>query len=181
MAYAKGDTVFNESFASVVEEEGVRRWIGRVSDSRAALGEYEAARERRRAVIALLIEVRSRLERVYAGAGSEADKRAGKAALLAGLADDYARLKASWGGFAGFDRLFAGGINNALLASIASYNAQVPAFRALLERQGGDLAAFYREVKRLAGLSAAERRRHWLAPTEAPQNDGSIGNEKTRQ
>ena len=77
--------------------------------------------------------------------------------------------------------MFAGSVNNALLASIASYNAQVPAFRALLERLGGDLAAFYREVKRLANLSPAERRRQWPAAAQWPRNDGSITIEKTRQ
>jgi predicted aminopeptidase len=43
------------------------------------------------------------------------------------------------------------------LASIAAYSEQVPTFRALLAREQGDLAAFYREVKRLAGLPRVER------------------------
>ena len=33
----------------------------------------------------------------------------------------------------------------------------VPAFRALLEREGGDLPRFYAAVKQLAGLSREER------------------------
>lgn len=161
VAYAKGDTIFNESFASVVEEEGVRRWLEGSGVPPEALRAYATGRERRQAVIALLLDARGRLERLYAGngagAGSEADKRAGKAAVLAALADDYVRLKASWGGYAGFDRLFASGVNNALLASIATYNALVPALREVLSRQGGDLAAFYREVRSLAALSRTER------------------------
>lgn len=168
VAYAKGDTLFNESFASVVEEEGVRRWIERAGAPPDALRAYALGRERRQAVIALLLDTRGRLERLYAGTGSEADKRAGKAAVLASLADDYVRLKASWGGFAGYDRLFSGGVNNALLASVASYNALVPALREVLSRQDGDLAAFYREVRSLAALSRAERMQR-LAGYPAPQ------------
>jgi predicted aminopeptidase len=192
VAYAKGDTLFNESFATVVEEEGVRRWIEREATlgagvkgagdgmtAPATLRAYEAGRERRRAVIALLLDYRGRLARLYAAPGSDADKRTGKAALLAALNDDYARLKASWGGFAGFDRLFAGGVNNALLASVASYNALVPALRTLLERQGGDLAAFYREVQRLAGLPGPERRRQ-LGQANGDSDDGSIDAMKPR-
>ena len=173
VAYAKGDTLFNESFATVVEEEGVRRWLERqqagvnadpvkpgttaASSASAALSQYQAGRERRRALIALLLDYRERLADLYAGPQGDDGKRAGKAALLASLDADYARLKASWGGYAGFDRLFAGGVNNALLASVASYAALVPPLRDLLSRQNGDLAAFYREVKVLAGLSKAER------------------------
>ena len=143
----------------------MRRWLERTSAPPDALRAYVTGREQRRAVIALLLDACGRLERLYAGngagigagAGSDADKRAGKVAVLAALADDYARLKASWGGYAGFDRLFASGVNNALLASVASYNALVPALREVLLRQDGDLAAFYREVRSLAALSRADR------------------------
>jgi hypothetical protein len=39
--------------------------------------------------------------------------------------DKYLRLKASWGGFAGYDRWFAGKPNNATLASVALYTELV--------------------------------------------------------
>ena len=85
------------------------------------------------------------------------EMRVRKAALFAELDDDYAKLKQSWGGFAGFDRWFEGKPNNALLASIAIYTKKVPAFQALLEREGGDLARFYAEVKAIARLRKPER------------------------
>jgi predicted aminopeptidase len=80
-----------------------------------------------------------------------------KAVLFAQLDDDYAKLKESWGGFAGFDRWFEGKPNNALLASIAIYTKKVPAFQTLLAREGGDLERFYSAVKELARLSKADR------------------------
>jgi len=43
------------------------------------------------------------------------------------------------GSFAGYDRLFSHGANNALLASITSYSEFVPAFRALLAQKHDDL------------------------------------------
>jgi predicted aminopeptidase len=70
---------------------------------------------------------------------------------------EYRALKATWGGFAGYDRLFAAGANNALLASVAAYTELVPAFRALLARKQDDLAAFYAAVRALARLSKPER------------------------
>jgi len=158
VAYARDDTVFNESFAVAVEEEGMRRWLAAHAAPDEAV-RYQAGRERRRQFIALMLDYRARLERYYSdsAAEGEAARRAGKAALFLALDADYVRLKESWNGFAGYDRFLSGGANNALLASVAAYSERVPAFRALLERDRGDLAAFYREVKRLAGLSKAER------------------------
>jgi len=73
------------------------------------------------------------------------------------MQDEYRSLKASWGGFSGYDRLFARGANNALLASVASYSELVPAFRALLAQKNGDLADFYAAVRELAKLDKPER------------------------
>ncbi|HWL74248.1 MAG TPA: aminopeptidase, partial [Burkholderiaceae bacterium] len=77
--------------------------------------------------------------------------------LFVSLKDDYARLKAAWGGFAGYDRFFAQDLTNAHLASIGAYNDLVPAFDALLAQTGGDFSRFYAEVKRLAALPRERR------------------------
>ncbi len=160
VAYASGDTVFNESFAMVVAEEGVRRWLSRpgAASGAAAMAQFMTARQRRREFTRLLLNYRERLRVRYAAGGDAQTMRAGKAALLDGLRADYRRLKASWGGYAGYDRVLAGGTNNALLASVAAYNALVPALTALLARERNDLPAFYRAVKDLAGRSRDERR-----------------------
>ena len=55
-----------------------------------------------------------------------------KARLFQELKDEYQVLKGSWGGYAGYDRFFEQPLSNAHLASIATYEDFVPAFRALL-------------------------------------------------
>ena len=50
------------------------------------------------------------------------------------------------------------GANNAAFGVLAAYNDLVPAFERLFEREGGDFARFYAEVRRLAALPTAERR-----------------------
>jgi len=156
VAYVRDDTVFNESFAVAVEEEGLRRWQAAHAD-REGTARYEAMMERRRQFVALMLDYRSRLQSFYARDLPEAERRAGKAKLIEELTRGYGELKQSWGGFAGFDRFVSQGVNNAMLASIATYSGKLPAFRALLKQLGGDLPAFYREVKRLAALPRAER------------------------
>jgi predicted aminopeptidase len=154
--YLKGDTVFNESFAVAVEEEGLRRWLERegTPTQRAA---YVDSRRRQAEFAALVLRYRTRLAGFYAEPGTTEEKREGKRRLFSEMNDEYAALKASWGGFAGFDRLLARGLNNAFLVSIASYTELLPAFRALLAQEKGDLPAFYRAVRELSKLEKPER------------------------
>jgi predicted aminopeptidase len=157
LVYVKGDTMFNESFAVAVEEEGVRRWLARHGDeaSRAA---YATMRARRAEFVRLVLDYRARLEAFYREPLTDDAKRAGKARLLAQMEADYRALKAQrWGGWAGYDRWFEKGVNNAQLASVATYEELVPAFRALLAREGGDMGRFYAEVRRLAQLEPGAR------------------------
>ncbi len=154
--YIKGDTVFNESFAVAVEEEGLRRWLER-EGTPAQRAAYLDSRRRQAEFAALVLKYRARLADFYAKPLSDAEKREGKRQLFEEMNGEYAALKASWGGFAGFDRLLARGPNNAFLVSIASYTELLPAFRALLAQNHGDLPAFYRAVKDLSKLEKPER------------------------
>jgi predicted aminopeptidase len=168
--YLGGDTVFNESFAVAVENEGVRRWLRREGAS-GQLQQYEAIQNRRREFIALVLAYRSRLEALYAEDIAAGEMRSRKAVAFAALRADYDALKASpaWGGFAGYDRFFAQNPNNAHLASVAAYAELVPGFQALLAEHGGDLAKFYAAVRELARLPKAERNLR-LGLTPAPKS-----------
>lgn len=160
--YVKGDTTFNESFATTVGHEGVRRWLvvqeGKTHASRLR-HEWETHDERRRQFLALLTRHRATLEALYASAASDEAKRAGKQVVFADLARDCEALKHSWSGFAGYDGFCVQPLTNAHLASIATYTDRVPAFRALLVREGGDLPAFYEAVRRIGNLPEKERNR----------------------
>lgn len=157
IAYAKGDTVFNESFATAVERIGGVRWLG-TRASAAAREAYARFDGRRQDFRALTGKVRAELDALYRGSAPDTEKRARKAALFAALRADYATLKAErWGGFSGYDGWFARA-NNASMGVLAAYNELVPAFLRLFEREGGDFGRFYAEVGRLAMLDPAARR-----------------------
>ena len=159
--YVKGDTTFNESFATTVQREGVRRWLAavekRTHDTKLR-DEWERFDARRRQFLALLQRHRAALEALYASSVSDEAKRTGKQQIFAALRRDYEELKRSWGGFAGYDRFFAQPLTNAHLASVATYNDLVPAFEALLRREGGVLPAFYEAARRIGELPKGERR-----------------------
>ena len=156
IAYAKDDTVFNESFAVAVEEEGVRRWLAAQHD--ATLTAQSAASQRYREGFHKLVErTRDRLAELYTSTVSDDVKRAGKAAAFEAMRADYAALKQQWGGFAIYDAWFAQGPTNASLASVALYSSKVPSFRAVFAEEGGDLPRFYARVKELARLPKGAR------------------------
>ena len=58
-----------------------------------------------------------------------------------------------------FDGWFAPGLNNARLAALSSYEETVPAFQALLDRDGGDLVRFYGSAAALGAQPPEERER----------------------
>ena len=84
-------------------------------------------------------------------------KRQRKQEIIDGLRQDYAKLKASWGGNPEYDGWFSRPINNAKLNTIATYYELVPRFNRLLAKFNGDLPKFYAEVARMAKLSKEER------------------------
>lgn len=160
VAYAKNDTMFNESFATAVERLGGERWLA-THASPQARAEYAAYDGRRRQFRALTLATRKRLEAVYASA-PEADRERLKQETLAEFRHQYQELKATWGGdparYRGYDQWVAQA-NNASFGAQAVYDELVPGFEALFRREGGDWVRFYDEVKRLAKLPKEERHR----------------------
>ncbi len=160
VVYAKDDTQFNESFAVAVEEVGVERWLSAQADPRLDL-QFARTQRLRDAFRELIRDTRSRLAGVYASDATDSTKRTEKAAVFAAMREGYERAKAGEPGLAGYERWFAGisnaGPNNANLASVALYAGQVPAFRALLAQELGDLPRFYARVTAIAALPKGER------------------------
>lgn len=155
VAYAADDTTFNESFATAVERLGGARWRQQRGLAEADDAAYE---QRRREFRALSLRTRAALQALYASAASEADKRQGKATILAAMRHELAGLKAGgWAGYAGYDA-WAERANNATFGVQAAYDELVPDFERLFEAQGRDFTRFYAEARRLAGLPKAERR-----------------------
>lgn len=154
--YVKDDTSFNESFATAVELEGIRRWLQHIGASSDYTG-YMQRKQRRQDFVEFLMGYRHRLREVYDSPVTDAQKREAKARLFSELKSNYRQLKDRWGGYGGYDRWFAQDLNNAHLASIGAYHRYVPAFQALLKKLNGDLPAFYREAGKLGTLPPEQR------------------------
>lgn len=175
VVYVKGDSQFNESFATTVEEEGVERWFAMVGDenARRLYAEFKARKEK---FLELLLRCRTELAANYASVASDDHKRMRKVEIFAALQHDYQILKTSWKGFAGYDRWFAEPLSNAHLASVATYHEFVPGFKALLN-ESGNFADFYQAVIALAAKNKPDRNKRLAAlsaGTPAAINDKSM-------
>jgi len=145
--YVKDDTTFNESFATVVEEAGIDRWLqlhGHADDYEA----YRQRREFREHIVGLVDSARTELESLYRMPVATSEMRRRKAVRLDRLSAELreafaqsAREAPDW---------VTQDLNNARLASMALYNDRVPEFRSLLEGCGGKLSCFYEAASELA-------------------------------
>ena len=176
VVYVKGDTPFNESFATAVEQLGVERWLAARGTPAQRLA-WQQRRARRDQFLGLLGRYRGVLAEVYASSRTDDEKRAAKTEAFRSLKAEYARMRdGPWAGFAGYDRWFNRPLGNAHLGAIDTYTTWVPAFRQLFVDSGEDFARFYPAVAALAALGPAERqaalRRHArerTSPGDRPQ------------
>jgi len=152
--YLPGDTTFNESYAMAVASTGMHAWLADQGRSPALQIEDE---QREAAFLALIAETRAELAELYASAAPADAQRAAKAAAFDRLRLRYAALRAQWHGDSRYDDWMASDLNNAKLASVATYHDRVGAFRALLTACAGDYARFHAAVERLAATPAAAR------------------------
>jgi len=134
--YVKGDSGFNESFATAVEEFGVQRWL----ESRGMHAEFDtyvARREQRQALMAKVAIARDDLAAIYAQNTSNEARREQKRARFMELGAEVGWADAE--------------LNNARLASMTLYEGRLPEFRALFEQCEQGIECFYEEARALAG------------------------------
>ena len=169
VAYAPGDTPFNEAFATTVEGIGVQRWLDLHGNDQIR-ERYRVFQQRKCEFVMLLSAHRKQLEAIYAGNHTDDEKRARKAMIISSLQHSYRTLKHDqWGGYSGYDIWFDEPITNAHFVLVATYEELVPAFQALFA-QSGSLPKFYDNVRALAKQDKAERMRRLakLLPVPSP-------------
>ena len=188
MVYSQGDTLFNESFATAVERLGSAQWLATEATAQAREAFAESSR-RRSAFRTLTRATRARLAAIYAQkealAPDEKALAAMKSEAMQAFRSDYAALRAGWlearhgrpaavnaAQLAGYDRWVARA-NNASFAAQATYDALVPAFEALFEREGRQWPRFYDAVRQLAQQPEAQRHQRLRALTTPKETPGA--------
>ncbi|MGB5164584.1 MAG: aminopeptidase [Woeseiaceae bacterium] len=147
LLYVKGDSGFNESFATAVEEFGVIRWLQARGDEQ-NIDDYFERRELRQELMQMVTLARADLGSYYAETIDADEKRLLKQHRLELLQQDVAAVlqrqgqeQTGW---------FAGTLNNARLLSMILYEGRLQEFRDLLATCNNELECFYAAAEDLA-------------------------------
>ena len=153
--YIKGDTAFNESFATAVADIGIKRWLNE-HDELSGADRLTADRELRQAMMVLIDAAKAELTALYGSAVHDDLKRSRKQELLAKLSVGVASLIEESGSDS--ENWLSVPLNNARLASIGLYEGRQGAFKAILRDCNEDLVCFYEETEKLAELDPETRK-----------------------
>jgi predicted aminopeptidase len=164
LIYVADDSEFNEAFAVTVEDTGLERWLG-FTGRKEELTEYRAERSRDFAFNTLFTNRRAQLARLYLSKIPPEAMRERKREEFEALAQDIRDLERRQGRASGYEEWISAGLNNAHLASVATYFDCVPGFERVLAQEGGDLPRFYAAVRALAREPQAQRHRELCAPS----------------
>jgi predicted aminopeptidase len=168
LLYVRDDSEFNEAFATTVEDVGLERWLAHQGEAERVRA-FREEQARARAFVALLSRTRGQLARLYASAAPREDMRMKKAELFNELAAGIRALETQAGAsYPLYEEWITAGLNNARLASVATYYDCVPGFTRVLQQQGDDLPRFYAAARELARLPRAERHARLCMQPAAP-------------
>ncbi|HET8705698.1 MAG TPA: aminopeptidase, partial [Pseudomonadales bacterium] len=164
--YFPGDSRFNESLATAVEQTGLKQWMA-AHGTPAQLNAYQVNSQRQVEFVTLVGQYKNKLDDYFAYSQtlSLEQRRAGKAAIYADLNKHYVELRNSWGGYSGYDNWFNDNLNNAKLSAVATYNDLTPLFNQLLEKLNYNYAAFFDKLRTLEKHPPDQRiseLHHWL-------------------
>ena len=154
--YVKDDTAFNESFATLVEQEGLKRWQ-HASGSELIYTEYLQQHRLREEFVQLIMRYRQRLEMLYQTDLAPTEKRTRKKTIFSKLQNEFNYLKTKQIGFSAYDVWMNQSLNNAKISSVVSYNNFLPAFQKILTQHTGELNQFYEVCRQLTQKKKYER------------------------
>ena len=153
--YIKNDAVFNESFATAIAQEGVKRWLELTKTPSQKKGDEHKKEEE---LTALIINLQGNIVRLYSSKKTLQEKSVLKKDYFENLLTDYETLKNSWETDSPYDEYMYESWNNPKLMAFGAYHQLVPNFRQLIEEYDGDLSKVYLAVEQVKNLTNKQRR-----------------------
>ena len=162
--YIKNDGVFNEGYASFVEETGVKAWL-EYNQQQGELQKWLQLEDVSKDFSRLIGSIRHQLIELYRSNETEAVMRRQKAEVFSELKRDYQRLiDEKWQGKPYYSAWFNQAPNNARLALYNTYEGSLCAFEGLWEKSGYNWQKFHQFAKQKSSLPK-DQRLEWLKQT----------------
>ena len=157
--YIKGDSNFNESYATFVEEEGVRRFLVFLEGKNSpTLKKMEKENETATIVRQIIQKTGKQLENLYNSAVDDSQKLKRKQEIIQDFKNQVVR-KNILSSAKSLERFKKKEFNNEDFIGYLRYNSGTKFFKQELARLGGDIAKFHVEMKKLETLELAQRAR----------------------
>jgi predicted aminopeptidase len=172
--YVPGDTRFNESFATAVEQILVARWLTATS-SEEQIETLQGARVRRSQVLELVTAARAELAEVYRAPDlTDQQRLAAKGEALGRLQTNYQTVRSGWGvGHDDYLVWMTTSLNNAKLGTLADYNDWVDSFLTIYADSNDDLVTFLTRIREVAAMQRGPRDRLLASLAGAGPVDGT--------
>ena len=155
--YLKGDTGFNEAFATAVEELGVNLWLQHRGQTDARL-RYENWLTQKKVFSDLVRQTRQEFRKLYARDLPAEAMRSEKRKMIADLRKRFEDLARHNDQLLRYRKWMSGPLNNAQLGARALYRDLTPVFKRLFHACGRDFTGFYQRVEEISELSEEKRK-----------------------
>ena len=162
LLYFDGDTTFNESFATTVELESLKRFLESTDDGE-RYKKYLVHQQYRQQFIELAIAYREKLDKLYRQTKSDSLKSNMKTQLFAELKASYRSISQDWPNPDLYWHWLNSQLNNAKLNTLATYNDLVEPLQILLLQHHNNLPAFYEACIAMKDWSNQQRRNYLLS------------------
>ncbi len=155
VVYVAGDTSFNESYATFVEQEGTLQYL-RASNLGDEMEQIRQNYEDRLLFRSWIDETIKELNDLYGSSLNEDKKRPQKQLIFEQLKQRYQQNQSQFK-LLNYSRWFAQDLNNSHLLGVKRYHNFVPAFEELFKSAESNWKDFHTKVEELAQLPKEER------------------------
>ena len=144
--FIAGQTEFNESFATFVEQEGLRQFLKQhYQDYQKRYEDYLNQEKDRKLFIELVLTFVEKLKQVYQSNLSEQEKLEKKSQIIQDLKQEYFRRKQEFH-VLNYDGFFSKKLNNAHLLNIKRYHGNVKEMQTIFEASNQNWDVFYEKI-----------------------------------
>ena len=154
--YVKGDSGFNEAFATAVEEIGVSLWL-KENNKLDQLEKYHDWLKQKKVFSEFIKSSRQDFEDLYAKGLPEQVMREKKKALIEQMRTEFNTLTNHHKQISRYANWMAGPLNNAQLGAISLYRELVPAFKNIYQLCNKDFERFYAHTRQISKLPIEKR------------------------
>jgi predicted aminopeptidase len=155
LIFIPGETAFNESFASTVEDIGLQLWREKTLSIQPTKQHYDYHKD----FIDLIKRYKLKLNHLYKSNTPLMTHK--KEQIFQHLLSDYQQLKKQkWSSYPGYDHWFKPPLNNAKISTISIYNDLKPAFEKIFKDNKHNLKKFYQQVTVIGKMNRKQRQQY---------------------